>query len=211
MSAPIAPIQPVRPLQPLQPVVLSGRAVRLVPLLTEHAPALAEAVRDGELWKLWYTTAPAPEAMHSEILRRLASQAAAAMLPLTVIDTATDTPVGMTTLMHVDLPNRRVEIGSTWYAQRVQRTALNTEAKLLLLTHAFDQLGCIAVELRTHFLNHQSRRAIERLGAKLDGILRNHMLAPNGTRRDTCVYSILDSEWPTVRAHLEWQLQRPRP
>ena len=114
----------------------------------------------------------------------------------------------MTTYMHIDQATPRVEIGSTWYAKRVQRTALNTEAKLLLLTHAFETLGCVAVEFRTHFMNQQSRRAIERLGAKLDGILRNHFLTENGTLRDTCVYSILISEWPTVRTHLEHQLAK---
>ena len=132
------------------------------------------------------------------------------MLPFTVIELATGQTVGMTTYMNVDTVNRHVEIGSTWYARRVQRTALNTEAKLLLLAHAFDIMGCIAVEFRTHFMNEQSRRAIERLGAKLDGILRNHSVAANGTLRDTCVYSIIASEWPTVRAHLEWQLIKPR-
>ncbi len=116
----------------------------------------------------------------------------------------------MTTYMNVDAANRRVEIGSTWYAKSVQRSGLNTEAKLLLLGHAFDTLDCIAVEFRTHFMNHQSRRAIERLGAKLDGILRSHQIAPNGTLRDTCVYSIIAPEWPTVRAHLQWLLEKPR-
>jgi len=113
---------------------------------------------------------------------------------------------GMSTYMNVDTPNRRVEIGSTWYAKRVQRSALNTQCKLLLLTHAFEKLDCIAVEFRTHFFNHQSRRGIERLGAKQDGILRNHQIAPNGTLRDTVVYSIIASEWPTVKAHLNYQL-----
>jgi RimJ/RimL family protein N-acetyltransferase len=118
--------------------------------------------------------------------------------------------VGMTTYMNVDAVNRRVEIGSTWYRRRVQRTPINTESKRLLLGHAFETLDCIAVEFRTHFFNHQSRRAIERLGAKLDGVLRCHQRAPNGTLRDTCVYSIVASEWPTVRAHLEYQLAKPR-
>ncbi len=198
------------PLEPLQPVTLQGRHVTLLPLAPDHHDALSDAVRDGELWKLWYTSAPAPEAMRFEIERRLALEAEHSMLPFTVIDTATDQPVGMTTYMHIDLPNRRLEIGSTWYAARAQRTALNTEAKLLLLGHAFDRLGCTAVELRTHFLNHQSRRAIERLGAKLDGILRSHSIAANGTLRDTCVYSIIASEWPTIRAHLTWLLEQPR-
>jgi RimJ/RimL family protein N-acetyltransferase len=132
------------------------------------------------------------------------------MLPFTVIDPNAGQAVGMTTYTNIDADNRRVEIGSTWYAQRVQRTSLNTEAKLLLLAHAFDNFGCIAVEFRTHFMNRQSRRAIERLGAKLDGILRSHSVAPNGTLRDTCVYSIIASEWPTVRAHLQWELQKRR-
>ena len=192
------------------PVTLAGHHVKLVPLSAEHAGELAEAVRDGELWKLWYTSAPAPEAIESEIGRRLALQQAGSMLPFTVVDPVSGRALGMTTYMHVDSVNRRVEIGSTWYARRVQRTGLNTEAKLLLLAHAFDTLGCIAVELRTHFMNQQSRCAIERLGAKLDGILRSHSISSNGTLRDTCVYSVVAAEWPAVRAHLEWQLARPR-
>ena len=132
------------------------------------------------------------------------------MLPFTVVDPDKGQCVGMTTYMNVDQENRRVEIGSTWYARRVQRTALNTEAKLLLLSHAFENLRCIAVEFRTHFMNHQSRRAIERLGARLDGILRAHSVAPNGSLRDTCVYSVTAAEWPAVRAHLEWEIIKPR-
>jgi RimJ/RimL family protein N-acetyltransferase len=116
----------------------------------------------------------------------------------------------MTTYMNVDAVHKRVEIGSTWYRKAVQRTDLNTHCKLLLLTHAFEALGCIAVEFRTHFFNFQSRRGIERLGARLDGILRSHQVSPNGTLRDTCVYSIVAAEWPTVKAHLDWQLEKPR-
>jgi RimJ/RimL family protein N-acetyltransferase len=194
----------------LEPVTLSGAHARLEPLSMEHAAALAEAVADGELWNLWYTFVPRPERVEAEIERRLALQSAGSMLPFTVFDTTADRAVGMTTYMNVDDVNRRVEIGSTWYRASVQRSALNTQCKLLLLEHAFDELDCIAVEFRTHFFNHQSRRAIERLGAKLDGVLRNHLRAPNGTLRDTCVYSIIVSEWPTVRAHLTWQLERPR-
>ena len=194
---------------PLQPVTLTGAHASLVPLSPDHDAALADAVQDGELWRLWYTTVPSPENMAREIARRLDLLAAGAMLPFTVLD-ADGIPAGMTTFMNVDPDYRRVEIGSTWYAARVQRTPLNTECKLLLLTHAFDALGCIAVELRTHVLNSQSRRAIERIGATLDGILRQHMRMPNGTLRDTCVYSIIDSEWPTVRAHLRWQLEKGR-
>ena len=133
------------------------------------------------------------------------------MLPFAVIEPRSGRAVGMTTYMNIDAAQRRVEIGSTWYRAGVQRTALNTQCKRLLLGHAFEQLECIAVEFRTHVLNSQSRRGIERLGARLDGILRHHMRMPNGSLRDTCVYSITAPEWPTVRAHLDWQLQRPRP
>ena len=131
------------------------------------------------------------------------------MLAFTVLD-AEGRVVGMTGYINADAQNRRVEIGSTWYRKRVQRSGLNTECKLLLLTHAFEVLGCLAVEFRTHFFNRQSRLSIEGLGAKLDGILRQHMIGPDGTLRDTCVYSILDREWPTVRRHLAYQLSKPR-
>lgn len=184
------------------PLTLRGERAELVPLAAEHLKGLTAAARDGELWKLWYTTVPTPEGMAAEIERRLGLQAVGSMLPFTVIEPVSGEVVGMTTYMNIDQINRRVEVGSTWYAKRVQRTGLNTEAKLLLLEHAFDTMGCIAVEFRTHFLNHQSRRAIERLGAKQDGILRNHSVAANGTVRDTCVYSVIASEWPVVRAHL---------
>lgn len=193
----------------LAPVTLSGRHATLVPLAPEHADALAEATRDGELWRLWYTAVPSPERMAGEIERRLGLQARGAMLPFAVLDAA-GTPVGMTTYMNVDAANRRVEIGSTWYARHVQRTPLNTECKLMLLGHAFETLECIAVEFRTHRFNQQSRRGIERLGAQLDGILRNHQRMPDGTLRDTCVYSITADEWPTVKTHLRWQLDKPR-
>jgi RimJ/RimL family protein N-acetyltransferase len=189
-------------------VTLTGTHVELVPLSHDHADALADAARDGELWRLWYTSVPPPEAMHAEIDRRLALAASGSMLPFTVCDGPGGKPVGMTTYMNIDALNQRVEIGSTWYARRVQRTGLNTEAKLLLLDHAFEALGCIAVEFRTHLFNAQSRRAIERLGAKLDGVLRNHQRVADGTLRDTCVYSILPGEWPAVRSHLRFQLER---
>jgi RimJ/RimL family protein N-acetyltransferase len=193
-----------------EPVTLTGSHVQLVPLTIDHRDALIAAVSDGKLWDLWYTNAPAPEAMAAEIERRLALQRAGSMLPFTVLEPTSGKAVGMTTLMHIDDANRRVEIGSTWYARRVQRTGLNTEAKRLLLAYAFETLDCIAVELRTHFMNRQSRQAIERLGAKLDGILRNHTISPNGTLRDTCVYSIIATEWPTVRTHLDWLSRKPR-
>jgi RimJ/RimL family protein N-acetyltransferase len=194
----------------LEPVTLGGPHAQLRPLSPDHIDGLTEAAKDGELWKLWYTFVPKPEDMRKEIDRRLGLQTAGSMLPWTVFDAAGKI-AGMTTYMNVDAANRRVEIGSTWYARRVQRSALNTQCKLLLLGHAFEELDCIAVEFRTHFFNHQSRRGIERLGAKQDGILRSHQIAPNGTLRDTVVYSIIAGEWPTVKAHLTYQLdERPR-
>ncbi|MGX1169611.1 RimJ/RimL family protein N-acetyltransferase [Bradyrhizobium sp. USDA 372] len=192
------------------PITLRGQHARLEPLSHDHREGLVEAVKDGELSKLWYTAIPLPENMGKEIDRRLGLQAAGSMLPFTVFD-AGGTIVGMTTYMNIDATNRRVEIGSTWYGKSAQRGPLNTQCKLLLLRHAFKTLNCIAVEFRTHFFNHQSRRAIERLGAKQDGILRSHQIAPNGTLRDTVVYSITAAEWPTVQAHLEFQLNdKPR-
>ncbi len=193
----------------LHPVTLSGRHATLAPLSMAHLDGLVEAARDGELWKLWYTFIPKPELMAAEIERRLSLLAKDSMLPFTVCDAA-GRIAGMTTYMNVDGTNRRVEIGSTWYAQRVQRSPLNTECKLMLLAHAFDTLDCIAVEFRTHRLNTPSRRAIERLGAQFDGMLRSHQISPNGSLRDTAVYSIIAAEWPTVRAHLQFQLDRPR-
>lgn len=191
------------------PVAMAGAHASLLPLERAHAPALSDAVRDGELWKLWYTAVPSPEQMAAEIERRLGLQEAGAMLPFTVLD-AQKRVVGMTTYMNIDAVHRRVEIGSTWYAQSTQRSALNTECKRMLLGHAFDTLDCIAVEFRTHRLNTQSRRAIERLGAQLDGILRAHQRSPNGTLRDTAVYSVTAAEWPGVKAHLDFQLIRTR-
>jgi len=193
----------------LHPVTLAGRHASLVPLAPGHLAGLQQATRDGDLSTLWYTAVPTPESMAAEIERRLGLLAQDSMLPFTVLD-AEGRVAGMTTYMNVDAANRRVEIGSTWYARRVQRTPLNTECKLMLLTHAFDKLGCIAVEFRTHRLNTQSRRAIERLGAQLDGILRSHQIGAGGTLRDTTVYSITAAEWPTVRLHLRFQLERAR-
>jgi len=193
-----------------EPASLHGQHVSLVPLSHDHHADLAEALRDGELWNLWYTSIPAPEELAAEIDRRLERQAQSSMLPFTVIEKASGLAVGMTTYLNIDADNRRVEIGATWYRRRVQRSALNTECKLLLLTHAFERLQCIAVEFRTHFFNRQSRAGIERLGARLDGILRQHQIGRDGTLRDTCVYSILDREWPTVKAHLAHQLTKQR-
>ena len=192
-----------------EPVTLHGQHVRVEPLSPAHEPGLVEAVKDGELWRLWYTAVPSPEGMTKEIARRLDLQTKGSMTPFTVFD-ADGRIAGMTTYMNVDPVHKRVEIGSTWYAKRVQRSPLNTECKRLLLAHAFDTLQCIAVEFRTHRFNAQSRRAIERLGAQLDGILRSHQRDTQGNLRDTAVYSITAGEWPTVRSHLDWQLQKPR-
>jgi RimJ/RimL family protein N-acetyltransferase len=190
----------------IEPVLLENDAVRLVPLEPAHAGALAQAAADGRLWELWYTTIPKPDEMAAEVERRLSLQRHGSMLPFTVVDRQAGRIVGQTTFMNIDAQNRRVEIGSTWYAAGAQRTAVNTSCKLLLLTHAFEQLGCIAVEFRTSWFNNASRRAIERLGAKLDGILRHHMYHRNGTLRDTVVYSIIAPEWPAVRANLRARL-----
>ncbi|MEM0907410.1 MAG: GNAT family protein [Pseudomonadota bacterium] len=190
-------------------VTLEGEHVRLVPLSPTHEAGLIAAVRDGDLHRLWYTTIPAPDDVAAEITRRLSLRETGWMLPFTVFN-GEGQIVGMTTFMNIDAVNRRVEIGSTWYARSVQRTPLNTQAKRLLLSYAFDELDCIGVELRTHVLNQQSRKAIERLGAKFDGVLRAHMIMPNGTVRDTACYSITAAEWPVVRANLDWQLEKPR-
>jgi N-acetyltransferase len=188
------------------PVSLSGPHATLRPLAREHHDALCNAARDGQLWQLWYTAVPSPEGMAAEIERRLSL---ATMCPFTVFD-ANGRVAGMTTYMNTDAVNRRVEIGSTWTRASAQRTPLNTQCKRLLLAHAFEALDCIAVEFRTHRLNVQSRRAIERLGAQLDGILRSHSRAADGSLRDTAVYSITAAEWPAVRSHLDWQLAKPR-
>ena len=199
------------------PVSLENRHARLVPLSHEQHDDMVDAVCDGELWRLWYTAIPTPDGMAAEIERRLGLHARGSMLPFAVIATEgslAGRAVGMTSYMNIDAAHRRVEIGSTWYRQAVQRSAVNTSCKRLLLAHAFDQLDCIAVEFRTHWFNQASRRGIERLGAKLDGVLRNHQINPHpdaaGSLRDTCVYSIIDSEWPAVKAHLDHQLRRPR-
>ena len=194
----------------LATVTLSGPHARLEPLSHDHAADLADASADGQLWRLWYTAVPSPEGMAAEIDRRLGLHQRGSMLPFAVVDPASGRAIGMTTYMNIDSVHQRVEIGSTWYAQSVQRSPVNTECKRMLLAHAFETLACIAVEFRTHRLNSQSRRAIERLGAQLDGILRAHSRTADGQIRDTAVYSITAAEWPTVRTHLDWQLNRPR-
>jgi RimJ/RimL family protein N-acetyltransferase len=197
----------------LEPLTLTGRYVILEPLAADHHDGLVAAARDGELWKLWYTSVPAPDRMAAEIRRRLALQDQGTMLPFTtrLIDSATGGPgriIGMTTYMNIDAATPRVEIGSTWNAASAQGTGTNPDSKLLLLRHAFETIGCPAVEFRTHWLNHQSREAIARLGAKQDGVLRSHSRTSDGNLRDTVVFSILEHEWPAVRAGLEYRLDR---
>lgn len=192
----------------IEPVTLEGEHVRLVPLTREHEAALTAAASDGELWKLWYTFVPSPDKTRGYIDTALDMRDRLGAHPFAVIDAKTGDVVGSTRYFNVDESNRRLEIGHTWYARRVQKTALNTEAKLLLLTHAFDKLDAIAVEFRTHFMNHASRTAIARLGAKQDGILRNHQVGRDGVLRDTVVFSIIQSEWPAVRANLNYRLDR---
>ena len=194
----------------LKPVTLVGKNIKLEPLSLEHELALREAVCDGELWKLWYTFIPKPELIHSEIKRRLELQQRGSMLPFVVIEQHSGQILGMTSYMNVVAEHRRVEIGSTWYRQSVQRSAVNTEAKQLLLKHAFEILNCIAVEFRTSSFNLKSRAAIERLGAKLDGVLRSHQIVQDDILRDTYVYSILKNEWPAVKQNLTWKLEQSR-
>ncbi len=188
--------------------MLKGRHATLEPLAREHEAAVRAAAADGELWQLWYTSVPAPEKTAAWLDAALAMRERLGAMPFVVRANATGDIVGSTRYFNVEAAHRRLEIGHTWYAKRVQRTPINTECKLLLLTHAFEVLQCIAVEFRTHFFNFASRAAIERLGAKQDGILRNHQLLPDGTRRDTVVFSILDSEWPAVKRNLVWTLTR---
>lgn len=191
-------------------VILTGKHARLEPLSMDHLDDLQNAARDGDLHLLWYTMIPDADGMAAEITRRLELREIGSMQPFAIIDQSRGHAVGMTTFMNIDAASKRVEIGSTWYAKSVQRSPLNTECKLLMMTHAFEVLNCIAVEFRTHFVNIQSRRAIERLGAKFDGVLRNHMVMTNGSLRDTAVYSVINSEWPTIKTHLQFQLDKPR-
>jgi RimJ/RimL family protein N-acetyltransferase len=192
----------------IEPVTLEGGIVTLEPLAAGHEPALAAAAADGELWRLWYTSIAPPDRMRDYVATALDMRERLGAMPFVVRENATGDIVGCTRYFNVDAANRRLEIGHTWYAKRVQRTGVNTECKLLLLGHAFETLKCIAVEFRTHWFNHASRAAIARLGAKQDGVLRNHQLMPDGARRDTVVFSIIDGEWPAVKQHLRFKLAR---
>ncbi len=197
----------------IEPVTLSGQHAWLEPLGLEHEDEIRAAAADGELWRLWYTSVPSPEKVGDWLAIALDMRERQGAMPFVVREMHDGRPgkvVGATRFFNVDEANRRLEIGHTWYAQSVQRTAINTECKLLLLTHAFETLHCIAVEFRTHWMNHQSRAAIARLGAKQDGVLRNHQRMPDGSLRDTVVFSIIESEWLTVKRHLQYKLEQPR-
>ena len=193
---------------PPGPITLEGKHIRLEPLTLDHEQGLIDAASDGELWNLWYTTVPDPDHTKAYIKTALAEQQAGKSVPFVIINKPHNKIVGTTRYMNIESGVRRLEIGSTWYAQSVQRTSINTECKYELLRHAFETLHCIAVEFRTHHMNEASRKAILRLGALEDGILRNHRIMPDGTMRDTLVYSILNTEWPTIKSHLTFKLNK---
>jgi RimJ/RimL family protein N-acetyltransferase len=193
-----------------EPVTLFGRHVRLEPMHADHEPGLQDAAADGELWRLRVTSVPEPEQTAIYIANALMGQQDGIMLPFVVRLNSTGKLIG-STRYHDILPDvDRLEIGYTWYARSMQRTAVNTESKLLLMTHAFEALGCAVVGLRTDNFNFASQRAIARLGARKDGVIRHSARRRDGTVRDTVMYSIVAGEWPEVKAQLQWQLERPR-
>lgn len=192
----------------VEPVRLVGdRSVTLEPLAREHLPEIEAVAADGELGRLWFTSAPQANKARDWVEMRLAAQKPDTGLTF-VVRGRDGALIGSSSYLNVDGPNRRLEIGYTWYAASSRRTGVNSETKLLMLGHAFDELGCVAVEFRTHYFNSASRAGIERLGAKLDGVLRSHQILPDSSRRDTVVYSILDIEWPSVRNNLRFRLDR---
>jgi N-acetyltransferase len=192
----------------ITPVTLTGNLVILEPIAPSHERGLIEATQDGSLWQLWFTSVPDPEQVGSFIATALDLQQLNTALAFSIVERSTGRILGSTRFCNIDVKSQRLEIGYTWYRQSVQRTGVNTECKLLLLQHAFEHLQCIAVEFRTNWHNLKSRAAIARLGAKQDGILRQHQLMPDGQYRDTVVFSILNSEWPAVKAQLLWNQRR---
>ena len=188
----------------IAPITLAGNLVNLVPIALSHEQGLIEATQDGSLWELWFTSVPNPEQVREFITTALDLQRTGSALAFSIIETSSGRILGSTRFCNIDVKSRRLEIGYTWYRQSAQRTGVNTECKLLLLQHAFEHLQCIAVEFRTNWHNLKSRAAIARLGAKQDGILRQHLLMPDGQYRDTVVFSILNSEWPAVKTQLLW-------
>jgi RimJ/RimL family protein N-acetyltransferase len=194
----------------VEPVTLSLAGVRLEPLAPAHAPGLEAAAADGELWRLRVTSVPAPGEAAAYVEQALRDRAAGHRLAFAVVDGTTARVLGSTSYHDIVPAIDRLEIGHTWYAKRVQRTHVNTACKLMLMTHAFDTLGAALVGWRTDIFNHASQRAIERLGARRDGVLRHHHRRRDGTVRDTVMYSLTAGEWPEARAQLAWQLERPR-
>ena len=192
----------------LSPVELEGNFVKLLPLTESHKSEVLDAASDGKLWELWYTSVPSSDTLDSYMGFALKQKSEGLALPFVIVEKATGKVVGSTRFCSVDAPNRRVEIGYTWYSQSVQRTGINTECKYLLLQHAFETLDAIAVEFKTNLFNFPSRNAILRLGAKQDGILRNHRIDRMGNIRDTVIFSILKSEWPTVKTALEFKMRK---
>ncbi len=192
----------------LQTIELIGEKVKLIPLLKEHKKGLLNAAADGNLWNLWYTSVPSIDTIELYIESALGQLENKTSLPFTIVDANSNNIIGCTRYCNVDSANKRLEIGYTWYSKSVQRTGINTESKYLLLKYAFEQLGCIAVEFRTNWHNHPSRNAILRLGAKQDGVLRNHKIDDFGNLRDTVVFSIISQEWNTVKKSLEYEMSK---
>ena len=194
----------------LTPIELTGATVKLSPLEESHGPQLLNAAADGKLWELWYTSVPSESTMTAYIRQALSDYEQGTALPFVVINQTSQTIIGSTRFLNAEPAHRRLEIGATWYAGQYQKTGVNTECKYLLLKHAFETLGCIAVEFRTHWHNYPSRSAIQRIGARQDGVLRSHRILANGLIRDTVVYSIIKSEWPSVRQDLEFKMNKYR-
>ena len=186
---------------------LKGKAVTLTPLRMDHASALVDAAADGELWNLWFTGVPDINSIESYLAFALSEQEAGRALPFVVVENSTQKVIGSTRFCNADSANRRAEIGYTWYSKSFQRTVVNTECKYLLLSYAFEELSAIAIEFRTHWHNHSSREAIARLGAKQDGVIRNHQKLSDGSYRDTVVFSIINIEWLAVKNNLASRLQ----
>ncbi len=193
---------------PPKSITIAGAYISLVPMDIQYLPELQDAAKDGELWNLWYTYVPGPEQTEAWIIKALKENSEGISVPFVIKRNSDNRVVGSTRYMNIEKDIRRLEIGTTWYAKSVQRSPVNTECKLLLLQHAFEDLKCLAVEFGTHRMNDQSRKAIARLGAKQDGILRNHRIASDGTIRDTVVYSIIDTEWQSVKSNLLFMLNK---
>ncbi len=195
----------------IEQISLAGSKVDLIPLEKKHKEALLLAASDGELWNLWYTSVPSEKNIDEYLATAFLQKQNGASHPFVVIDKSNGKIIGTTRYCNIDAQNKRLEIGYTWYAASYQKRGVNTECKFLLLKRAFENLGAVAVEFRTHWHNHSSRNAILRLGAKCDGVLRNHRMDKDGCFRDTVVFSIIESEWKTVRKSLEFMMQKKYP